>query len=489
MNYYLGIDIGTSSAKMVVIDQKGDTIAQCSREYSFDQPKQGWKEIDPDVWYVEVMKGLKDMLALVDRKRIKGIGITGQMHTVIFMGKDGKSIRPAIMWNDNRTKECLAELKERIKRVGDQPFIEKIISTGSPAANLYWLKLNEPDNFKLLHKFLIGPDYLVYRFTGKMTTDYCEASTSSLYDIERRVWSKAVAELIGLSENVYPQIKGSSEQAGLILDEVAEELGLSKGLAIITGTGDNPATGVSSGCFSNTSPILSLGTSAVLMFRRSELDLDAKGKNILFSADGKLVHILTQGVIQSAGNSYSWISRRILGFEEFGEGTDEISLERLGENRILFYPHLAGEKTLYSDPSLKGAFIGLSLDTSRVDLLQSVMEGVCFGIRQLMDEMKLINVEVLRVTGGGSNSYIWMQIMSDILNMKIETILGGSGASHGIAMLCAYANGEFSSLDEIGEKDIRVNKVYYPRAYNSALYNEQYGRYKKIYDALKSIND
>ncbi|MBP1920464.1 xylulokinase [Youngiibacter multivorans] len=489
MNCYLGVDIGTSSAKMVVIDQKGDTIAQCSREYSFDQPKQGWKEIDPDVWYVEVMKGLKDMLALVDRKRIKGIGITGQMHTVIFMGKDGKSIRPAIMWNDNRTKECLAELKENIKKVGDQPFIEKIISTGSPAANLYWLKLNEPDNFKLLHKFLIGPDYLVYRFTGKMTTDYCEASTSSLYDIERRVWSKAVAELIGLSENVYPQIKGSSEQAGLILDEVAEELGLSKGLAIITGTGDNPATGVSSGCFSNTSPILSLGTSAVLMFRRSELDLDAKGKNILFSADGKLVHILNQGVVQSAGNSYSWISKEILEIEEFGKGTEEISIDRLGENQVLFYPHLAGEKTIYGDPALKGAFIGLTLDTKRMDLLIAVMEGVSFGIRQLMDEMKLAHLDVLRVTGGGSNSTVWMQILSDILNVKVETILAGSGASQGVALLSAYANGEFTSLDEIGGKAIKANKTYYPRSYNTSLYDDQYRKYRKIYTALKAITD
>jgi len=489
MNYYLGIDIGTSSAKMIVMDQQGEIIVQGSREYLVDQPQNGWKEIDPEVWYLEVIEGLKDILSTIDRKAIKGIGITGQMHTVIFMGKDGRSIRPAIMWNDNRTKECLAELKDSVNRVGTLPFIEKIISTGSPAANLYWLKLNEPDNFKKLHKFLIGPDYLVHRFTGNMTTDYCEASTSSLYDIERKGWSRDVAEIIGLPVSVYPQIKGSAEQAGVILDEVAAELGLSKGIGVIAGTGDNPATGVSSGCFSNPYPVLSLGTSAVLMFKRTELDVKAKGKDILFSADGNLVHILTQGVIQSAGNSYSWISRRILGFEEFGEGADEISLERLGENQMLFYPHLAGEKTLYSDPSLKGAFIGLSLDTNRIDLLQSVMEGVCFGIRQLMDEMKLINVDVLRVTGGGTNSSVWMQIMSDILNMKIETILGGSGASHGIAMLSAYANGEFSSLDEIGGKDIRANKVYYPRVYNSALYYKQYGRYKKIYDSLKSIND
>jgi xylulokinase len=489
MNYYLGIDIGTSSAKMIVIDQIGDIIANTSREYSFEQPRLGWKEISPEVWYVEVIDGLKDILKSVDRTRIKGIGITGQMHTVVFIDKDGKSVRPAIMWNDNRTKDCLVELKEAVKKVGNLPFIEKIISTGSPAANLYWLKQNEPDNFNSIHKFMIGPDYLVYRFTGKVTTDYCEASTSSLYDIERKVWSKDVAEIIGLPENVYPQIKGSSEMAGEILDEITEELGLPKGIGVIIGTGDNPATAISSGCFSNEYPVLSLGTSAVLMFKRTSLDINAKGKDILFSADGNQIHILTQGVVQSAGNSYSWISKGILGFEEFGKGIDEISIDKLGENQVLFYPHLAGEKTIYADPSLKGAFIGLSLDTHKRDLLQAVMEGVCFGIRQLMEEMKLADIETLRVTGGGSNSSVWMQILSDILGVKIETILAGSGASQGIAMLCAYANGEFSSLDEIGDKDKLSNRNYYPRPYNSKLYDDKYKKYRKIYNALKSITD
>lgn len=489
MSYYLGIDIGTSSAKMLVIDSEGNRVAQTSREYGFEQPKQGWKEIDPEVWFIEVMNGLKEMLIPVDRSKIKGIGITGQMHTVAFMGNDGKSIRPAIMWNDNRTRECLSDLKVRIKEAGDLPFIEKIISTGSPAANLYWLKLNEPQNFQRIQKFLIGPDYLVYRFTGKMSTDYCEASTSSLYDISRKVWSKTVAEIIGLPDEAFPIIKGSAELSGTILEEIAEELGLSKDIGIIAGTGDNPATAVSAGCFSNPYPVLSLGTSAVLMFTRDKLDIETKGKDILFSTDGNEIKILTQGVVQSAGNSYTWITRNILESENFGEIADGISLDKLGENQVIFYPHLSGEKTIYSDPSLKGAFIGLALDTTRTDMVQAVMEGVCFGIRQLKEEMKLEGTEVLRVTGGGSSSKVWMQILSDILNVKVETILSGSGASQGIAMLSAYANGEFDSLEDLGGKDKKANKSFYPRPDNVNQYEIGYRKYRRIHGALKTIED
>jgi xylulokinase len=487
MRYYIGVDIGTSSTKLILIDHEGNIIAQGSRDYIIDQPNPGWKEINPEIWFEAVKQGLKEMLTSIDKTQIRGIGVTGQMHTIILMDDKGKPIRPAIMWNDNRTKEYIKDFKKEIEQHGDSPFIKKIISTGSPALNLYWMRVNEPENFEKLNKFLIGPDYIVYRFTGTADTDYCEASTSSLYDISNRKWSRTMGELIDLPGSVYPSIKGSAEIAGEILEEIADELGIPKDVKVITGTGDNPATAISTGCFTNPYPILSLGTSAVLMFTKKNLDINAKGKDILFSFDGESFYILTQGVVQSAGSSYSWLCKNILEFKEFGQEVNKIALDRLGENNLIFYPHLVGEKTIYSDPFIKGAFIGIGSDTTRADMVQAVMEGVCFGVKQLIEEMKLSHIDVLRVTGGGANSSVWMQIMADILNIKVETIFGNSGASQGIALLSAYSCGEFSSLNGMNKKIGKVLNTYHPRKYNASLYSNQYLRYKKVYNALKTI--
>lgn len=488
MEYYIGIDIGTSTAKLTAIDKNGIIVRCCEREYQYSQPKSDWKEIWPKVWVESVMNGLEEILSTLDRRYIKAIGITGQMHTTVFLDESGTCIRPAIMWNDTRTKEYVPSLKKRLTQK-DTGFISKIISTGSPAVNLLWLKDHEHENFKKLKKFLIGPDYLVYYFTGKYSTDFCEASTSSLYDIESQTWSSTMQELIGLSKEMYPPVKGSQEIVGYLRTDIQKELNLSAEVKVIAGTGDNPAAVVATGCLQYHYPLLSIGTSGVLILTKNKTEADAKGKRILFSLDGKQINQLIQGVVQSAGGSYEWYIKKILDIKNFNSIAENVDKHKLGEKNLLFYPHLTGDKTIYAEPSLRGAFIGLDINDSREDLAIAVMEGVCFAIKQLFQEMHLSikELEQLKVTGGGANSEVWMQILADVLNIQIAQLDSNEGASYGAAILAKNALNNGESIINNCLDQVKPRNCFKPRPYNAKLYMLKYKKYLRVYDAIKMI--
>ena len=489
MANFIGIDLGTSSVKLILTDETGKVLAEAGEDYALLQPRPGWKEIDPETWWDAFCRAMDSLLKDADGRNVAGIGVTGQMHTVVLLDENGKSIRPALMWNDTRTRNLIPGMRERV--VGKEALsIRGILSTGSPAANLLWLRREEPENFRRLYKFLIGPDYLVYRLTGAYGTDYCEASTSSLYDSLSRKWSPLMREIVRLPENVYPEVRGSAEIAGTVLPEIAERFGLNPAAKVLTGTGDNPAAAIATGCLGAGYPVFSLGTSGVLMFPRKKPDFESKGKNILFSFDGEIFYTLVQGVVQSCGSGYNWWNRSVLGLSDFSGADRDIDVERLGENRVLFYPHLVGDKTIYADPSLRGAFIGLSTDASRADLTQAVMEGVAFALKELTEAMRLTpeNLRNLKTIGGGSRSAVWMQILADVLNLPVERMEGSTGAGYGMALLAAYSCGAVPSLERLAAGAVTVKGRFEPRTRNAALYEEQYGRYRRIHDALKAID-
>ncbi|MDO4168343.1 MAG: xylulokinase [Lachnospiraceae bacterium] len=487
MEYYVGIDIGTSSAKLILIDNAGKMIKESNREYEILEPRSGWKEIDPETWMSAVDEAMKELLDGIDSAKVQAIGVTGQMHTVVFIGNDGASIRPALMWNDTRTANELAGIKEQIQHTPNISYIANIISTGSPAMNLLWLKKYEPKHFREIKKFLIGPDYIVYRLTGSCQTDYCEASTSSLFDLRTGKWSSEIRQIFGFPENIYPEVKVAGEIAGEVTDNWKKKYGFKNGVKVITGTGDNPAAAISTGCLAKKYPVLSLGTSGVLMYPKKEFDFSAKGKNIMFSLERDNIQILVQGVVQSCGSSMNWWIKHILNSNDFAKET-EVNIDHLGENQLLFYPHLVGDKTIYADSSLRGAFLGIGTDTSRSDMTIAVMEGICFGVKQLIEVMKVSeqDMTVLKVTGGGSKNNIWMQIMADVLNVKIEQMESGAGAGYGIA-LAALANNGDVSMEDVIDQTVSIKKIFTPREYNQKLYQKKYQKYQKIHGALKQV--
>lgn len=490
MRYYVGIDMGTSSVKVLLMDENGRVVRDSSRSYEVSEPHPGWKEIDPEVWMRAASEALEELLEYAEAKDIVSIGVTGQMHTVVMLDEEGHSVRPALMWNDTRTSGLLADIRERLRRTAEVPYIANVISTGSPAINLYWLKRNEPENFGRMKKFLIGPDYIVYRLTGKYQTDYCEASTSSLFDLNSREWSSEIRDILGFPEEIYPEVKGSSQIAGTIKEEWMKKFGLGKQVSVTVGTGDNPAAAISTGCFLKKYPVLSLGTSGVLMVPREKVELDAKGKNILFSLDGEEVDVLVQGVVQSCGNSFSWWTNTVLHTDSFEEETRYVDMNKLGENSIIFYPHLTGDKTIYADPQLRGGFFGIGTDCTRADMTVAVMEGICFGVRQLADEMHL-NAKIqegLRVIGGGSKNDVWMQILADVLNVRIIQLKSTSGgAGYGMALVAASGGSYGLPMEEMIEKTVVSGREYLPREKHVMLYEKKYQRYRKIYEAMKLI--
>ena len=490
MDYFLGIDIGTSSAKFIALDEAGRTVKRCERNYRYSQPSPGWREIWPGVWVDAVEEGLEELLGALDRQQVKAIGFTGQMHTTVFLDKEGKCIRPAIMWNDMRTKDRISSMKDFIAGKEDTRSILRILSTGSPAANLLWLKEQEGENFQKLDKFLIGPDYLVYYFSGEYSTDYCEASTSSLYDTEGTCWALTMRRLLSLPETAYPPVRGSQEIVGNLTKELQKKFSLPAGVRIIAGTGDNPAAAVATGGLQYRYPVLSIGTSGVLVLSRDKVDQEMKGKQILFSLDGKKIHVLVQGVVQSAGGSYNWYVKNILGMDDFDRLTKTVNPDTQRERDLLFYPHLTGDKTIYADPEVRGAFVGLDTNHTKEDLAIAVMEGICFAIKQLVQEMQLTcgELEHLKVTGGGSYSKIWMQILADVLNVSIQQLDGGEGASYGVAIMARNAVLPKEKGAVCGQP-VKIRACFMPRAYQAGAYEIKYKKYLKMYDALKMINE
>jgi len=488
MSYYIGFDLGTSSVKLCLTDENGTLIKEASRSYELLQPAPGWKEIEPGTWWENSCEAMKELLEDVDGSLVKGIGVTGQMHTLVLLDEEGEIVRPALMWNDTRTADLVPGMMDAIRDT-EIGYLNRILSTGSPAANMLWVKENEPDNFKKIRKFLIGPDYIVYRLTGVYGTDYCEASTSSMYDTVRKCWSPVMQQLLGLADDIYPEVKGSAEIEGKILPELAEYFNINPDAAVIVGTGDNPAASIPTGCLGRHYPVFSMGTSGVLMFPRKELDYNAKGKNILFGFDREHCNILVQGVVQSCGSSFGWWNLDIMENENFNHIDSMFDMNRLGEGQLLFYPHLVGDKTIYADPALRGAFIGLSTDTTRADMTLSVMEGIAFALKQLAQEMHLedTGLEELKVIGGGSKSRVWMQLLADVMGLPIAQMGGEGGAGYGMALLAAYVCGEISSIEQISDRAVEVKEHFYPRRYNSELYDAKYAKYLLIHDRLKPL--
>lgn len=487
---YIGIDLGTSGVKLLLIDEQRRILAQQSLEYEVSHPQEGRSEIDPAIWYEAALDGLQRLLSGQDAGSVAAIGVTGQMHTLVVLDEAGESVRPALMWNDKRTAKDIPLLRRTLANGPDGEYMSGIVSTGSPAANLYWMSRNEPELFQRVRRFLIGPDYLVYRLTGVAGTDYVEASTSSLYCLTRRVWSEEMRALIGLREDVYPTVRGSGEVVGCVLPELARALGLRTDVKVIAGTGDNPATAISTGCLGGGYPVLSLGTSGVLMFPVPSMRPGMRGKAILCSLDGKRFDYLVQGVVQSTGESINWWTRKVLGVRDFGTLDGDIDEAMIRESRLLFYPHINGDKTIYGDPTLRGAFIGLSSDTGAAEMYCAVIEGLCFAFRQLAEsvQLNLGALGALKVVGGGAKSDLWLQTMASVLNVRVERLSGTVGPAFGIALLAYATEHPDATAEALIEGSLTVARSFEPDAALIDVYERKYARYLRIHDAIKYID-
>lgn len=476
---YIGIDIGTSSVKLGLYDNGLNLKNSFQKKYSYCALKDGKKEIDPEIWFLLVEEGLKK---LIKEKKpsdtIVALGITGQMHTTVFLDENGQSVRPAILWNDTRTKEMISAIKDKLLRIGQFENV-KIVSTGSPLANLVWLEKNEPSNFKKVKHLLMPVDYIVYRLTGKYSTDYCDASTSSMFAFDKNKWSNEIADTFSIDPNILPDINSSNYVVGDIKDEIVKQLSLPKGIKVIEGTGDNAATALANSDNNQETPLISLGTSGVVVIPDQDNKLKNVGKNIVFSSRKTQFQLLTQGTVQAGASLNNWWLTNILHTDKIDQEQNAIAENLLGNNDVLFFPHVNGEKTLFSNPNLRGSFVNLSLETQRENMYLAILEGVAFGLKELFDEITdKSSYRYIRIVGGGANSKLWLKIIANIFGVKIRKSNYSREAIDGAALL---------AISGANEKYLPKNKddeIVVPDKKLSSKYAQQYERYLKMVSVM-----
>jgi len=485
--YYIGIDLGTSAVKTLLMDGGGQVLNIVSKEYPLEFPKPGWSQQAPEDWRDAVFACIPELLDGFDAAKVAGIGAGGQMHGLVVLDENDRVIRPAILWNDGRTVLETEYLNNDIGKNRLSEWTGNIAFAGFTAPKLLWMRKNEPENFKKIDKIMLPKDYIVYVLTGVHSTDFSDASGMLLLDVKNRKWSKPMLDLCGVTEAQTPRLYESYAPVGTLKADVAKELGLPEGVKVCAGAGDNAAAAVGTGTVGDGRCNISVGTSGTVFISSSSFRVDSHNALHAFAhADGSY-HLM--GCMLSAGSCSKWWMEDILACGDYASLERPITDDRLGTNYVFFLPYLMGERSPHNDPAARGTFIGMTMDTSRADMTQAVLEGVAFAIRDSVEIAKSIGIEIKRskICGGGAKSPLWRKIFANVLNMEIDMIASEEGPGLGGAMLAAVACGEYGSVGEIAGRIVKVDKTIKPDVAIAARYEEQYKKFRAIYPAVKEL--
>ena len=420
MKYYIGVDLGTSAVKLLLMDQNGTVINIVSREYPLYFPHPGWSEQKPEDWWEQTKEGIRQLVESVDKKQVAGISFGGQMHGLVILDEEDQVIRPAILWNDGRTGKQTDYLNQEIGKETLSKYTANIAFAGFTAPKILWVKENEPENFSRICKIMLPKDYLAYRLTGVHCCDYSDASGMLLLDVQHKCWSREMLEICDIKEEQMPTLFESYEKVGNLKPEVAQELGLSENCIVAAGAGDNAAAAVGTGTVGDGQCNVSLGTSGTVFISSKEFGVDPNNALHAFAHSDGHYHLM--GCILSAASCNKWWMDEIIGTEDYGK--EQESIVKLGENHVFFLPYLMGERSPHNDPNARGTFIGMTMDTSRTDMTQAVLEGVAFAIRDSFEIAKSLGIQIERtkICGGGAKSPLWRRIIANVLNIKVDRI-------------------------------------------------------------------
>ena len=482
---YIGVDLGTSAVKLLLMDEKGDIKKIVSKEYPLYFPHPGWSEQHPEDWFTQSVEGIKELTSECDKSQVAGISFGGQMHGLVILDKDDQVIRPAILWNDGRTTEETDYLNNEIGKETLSKYTANIAFTGFTAPKILWVKKNEPENFAKITKIMLPKDYLAYCLSGSFCSDYSDASGMLLMDVEHKCWSKEMMDICGVTEEQLPKLYESYEVVGSLKPEVAAELGLSENVKIIAGAGDNAAAAVGTGTVGDGRCNISLGTSGTIFISSANFGVDKNNALHSFAhADG---HYHLMGCMLSAASCNKWWAEEILHTDDFAAEQKDIT--KLGENHVFYLPYLMGERSPHNDPSARAAFIGMSMDSTREDMTQAVLEGVAFGLRDSLEVARSIGVnpERTKICGGGAKSPLWRKIIANVMNMKVDLIESEEGPGYGAAILAAVGCGVFDSVEEAAKKLVKVTGTEEPDPELVQKYEERYQEFKELYPALKGF--
>jgi xylulokinase len=495
----IGLDVGTSGVKALLMDTCGNVVASALREYPLSTPKPNWAEQNPSDWAEASLSALQELAACVPSgSEVKAIGLTGQMHGSVFLDKHNEVLRPALLWCDQRTA---AQCQEITDRAGGEAALVNMVSnpalTGFTAPKILWLRDHEPHHFEKLCKVLLPKDYIRWVLTGEFATDVSDASGTLLFDVRNRCWHKELLSLLELDSSLLPESFEGPEVTGTLSSQAAQRTGLSKGIPVVAGGGDQAAGGVGCGIVKAGTLSSALGTSGVVFAFSEEICVDPQGRIHTFchAVPGKW-HVM--GVMLSAGGALQWFRNQLcheeiqkareLDIDPYTLITEAAATVSLGAEGLLFLPYLSGERTPHKDPYAKGTFSGLSLRHTKAHMARAILEGVAYGMRDSLDIMREIGVplSVSRVSGGGARSALWRQILADTGRVAIARLEVDQGPSYGAAILAGVGARLFTSVEEACDLCIHEKDIQMPDPSVADFYDTYVAEYRAVYLALKS---
>ena len=482
---YIGVDLGTSAVKLLLMDGEGKIQKIVSREYPIYFPNPGWSEQNPEDWFTQTMEGIRELVAEADKEQVAGISFGGQMHGLVILDEKDQVIRPALLWNDGRTFEECDYLNNVIGKEKLSEYTANISFTGFTAPKILWVKNKEPENFARIAKIMLPKDYIAYKLTGVNCTDFSDASGMLLLDVKNRRWSKEMCEICGIREEMLPELFESYECVGTLKEEIAGKLGLSASVKVAAGAGDNAAAAVGTGTVGEGMCNISLGTSGTIFISSRKFGVDKFNALHAFAHADGYYHLM--GCMLSAASCNKWWMEDIVGTSDYAG--EQAGIEKLGENHVYFLPYLMGERSPHNNPNARGTFIGMTMDTTRADMTQAVLEGVAFALRDSLEVARSLGIRLERtkICGGGAKSPLWKKMIANILNLKVDVIESEEGPALGGAMLAAVACGEYKNVEEAAAKIVKIVDTVEPEAELVEKYEARYQQFKEIYPACKPL--
>lgn len=482
---YIGVDLGTSAVKLLLMNEKGEIQKIVSKEYPLFFPHPGWSEQNPEDWYEKSIEGIKELTADCDKSQVAGISFGGQMHGLVMLDKEDQVIRPAILWNDGRTTKETDYLNDVIGKDKLSQYTANIAFAGFTAPKILWVKENEPENFAKIEKIMLPKDYLAYKLSGTFCSEMSDASGMLLLDVKNRCWSKEMMEICGIEESQLPKLFESYDVVGTLTEGVAAELGLPVSVKVIAGAGDNAAAAVGTGTVGDGMCNISLGTSGTIFISSKNFGVDEN--NALHSFAHSDGHYHLMGCMLSAASCNKWWMDEILKTKEYGK--EQENIVKLGENQVFYLPYLMGERSPHNDPKARATFIGMTMDTSREDMTQAVLEGVAFALRDSLEVARSlgIHIERTKICGGGAKSPLWKKIIANVMNLKVDVIESEEGPALGGAMLAAVGCGEYDSVEDAAKALVKVVDTVEPTPELVAKYEERYQKFRQIYPTVKGL--
>ena len=484
---YIGVDLGTSAVKLLLMDETGEIHNTVTREYPLEFPRPGWSQQNPEDWWDAVSRGIPELLAGFDAGQVAGVGAAGQMHGLVILDEADQVIRPAILWNDGRTAKEVDYLNNVVGRERLSALTANIAFAGFTAPKLLWLRENEPENFARIGKIMLPKDYINYRLTGVHSTDFSDASGTLLLDVKNKRWSREMLALCGVREEQMPRLFESYDCVGTVKPEIAALLGIPETAKVAAGAGDNAAAAVGTGVVGEGGCNISLGTSGTVFISSERFGVDRNNALHAFAhADGGW-HLM--GCMLSAASCNKWLCDDILKTTDYAAEQKDITAEKLGRNHVYFLPYLMGERSPINDTNARGTFIGMTMDTTRSDLVQAVLEGVAFAIRDSFEVARSLGLDIpsSKLCGGGSKSPLWRTIFANVLGIPLELPKTEQGPGYGGAMLAMVGCGRFESVRAAADALVEVASVVEPDPELTVRYEARYRQYRTIYPALKPV--